>query len=267
MNSAAFHTPRHINHDVTPLYWQYHAPSFKRVEHTAFPFVVNGRDAQACTCRQTQLSRCICWRFIREGPDTDGGESVKRTQRRTKKTAKTSKIGARLKHARLFRGLTLQQVACQVGCSESLLSKIENDRTDPSLATLHRIVAALETNISAIFNSDADGHDVVFPPGQRPIIRFAEGIELERLIPYSPGHLMQANINCVAPGSHDELVTHQGEELGYVLEGEIELILGDNSYTASAGSSFYFRSDVPHGYRNRGKVTARIIWVNSPPTY
>ena len=53
------------------------------------------------------------------------------------------RIGIRLKHARLTKGLSLRQLADEVGCSESFISKIENDKVRPSFSTLHRIVAAL----------------------------------------------------------------------------------------------------------------------------
>ena len=52
-----------------------------------------------------------------------------------------------------------------------------------------------------------------------------------------------------------------------VITGEIELFLGDKAYQLSAGDTFCFRSEVGHGYRNRGKSEARILFVNTPPTF
>lgn len=91
---------------------------------------------------------------------------------------------------------------------------------------------------------------------------------MERLIPYARGHLLQGNIHIVQPGgSSDGMISHSGEEVGYLIAGEIELIVGGKTYTLSAGDSFCFRSDVEHGYRNIGKSEARIVWVNTPPTF
>src|SRR6185312_7676666 len=53
------------------------------------------------------------------------------------------RIGARLKHARLAKGYTLKQLAMVVDCSESMISKVENDKLRPSIAMLHRFSQAL----------------------------------------------------------------------------------------------------------------------------
>ncbi|GAA2855307.1 transcriptional regulator with XRE-family HTH domain [Aminobacter niigataensis] len=185
-------------------------------------------------------------------------------------------IGIRLKHARLTKGLSLRQIADIAGCSESFVSKVEHDRVRPSLATLHRLVKALEINIAALF-SDADldesGPVFVYRAGQRPLIhmdplRKGEGITLERLIPHARGILLQANVHIVAPnGASAGLIEHEGEEIGYVLEGELELQVEDKFYHLVIGDSFFFNSKLPHGYRNPGSVQASILWVNTPPSF
>ncbi|HEV7799823.1 MAG TPA: cupin domain-containing protein, partial [Burkholderiales bacterium] len=67
--------------------------------------------------------------------------------------------------------------------------------------------------------------------------------------------------------SSDEQISHAGEELGYVLEGELELALGEERYMLQTGDSFYFSSSVPHSYRNPGKTVTRVLWINTPPTF
>jgi len=65
----------------------------------------------------------------------------------------------------------------------------------------------------------------------------------------------------------DEQISHAGEELGYVIEGELELTLDDTLYLLQPGDSFYFPSTVPHSYRNPGKLVTRVLWINTPPTF
>ena len=99
-------------------------------------------------------------------------------------------------------------------------------------------------------------------------VRRGHGIVMERVIPYAKGHLLQSNIHVVAPGgSSFGLISYEGEEVGYVIAGEIELFLGDKAYQLSVGDTFCFRSEIGHGYRNRGKAEARILFVNTPPTF
>lgn len=177
-------------------------------------------------------------------------------------------LGVRIRHARRVAHLTLTQVAARAGCSESLISKIENGQATPSLAMLHRIAAALDTNIAALTTEEAPLDGPVLPQGKRPVMQTGGGIALERLVLAQRGGLLQANIHIVQPGVEtDGQIVHAGEEVGYVLEGRIELLLGDERYPMQAGDAFTFSSQVPHGYRNTGRTVARILWVNTPATF
>jgi quercetin dioxygenase-like cupin family protein len=68
-------------------------------------------------------------------------------------------------------------------------------------------------------------------------------------------------------GASDGKISHEGEELGYVIEGHLELTVDDHHAILGPGDSFFFSSQRPHGYRNAGNTTVKIIWVNSPPTF
>lgn len=176
-------------------------------------------------------------------------------------------LGVRLRHARLVAGLTMSQVARKSQCSESLISKLESAQASPSLAMLHRIAAALDTNIALLTTEEAPGEGPILRKDQRPVIK-AGGISLERITLPARGGLLQANIHIVAPAQEsDGLIEHVGEEVGYVLQGSLELVLGDERHVIQAGDAFHFSSQTPHGYRNLGKVEARILWVNTPATF
>ena len=175
-------------------------------------------------------------------------------------------LGVRLRHARRVAGLTLLQLAQKAQCSESLISKIENGNAAPSLASLHRMAVALNTNIAALTSTVAPPSGPVMRNGERPLL--AGTISLERITLPAANGLLQANIHIISPGeASDGMIEHMGEEVGYVLEGIVELLLGDKQYVLQPGDSFHFSSDVPHGYRNNGNVPAKILWVNTPATY
>jgi len=184
-----------------------------------------------------------------------------------------TELGLRLRTARRTKGWTMKQLAASAGCSESLLSKIENGKNLPSLPLLHRLVQVLETNIGWLFGDRASQRNIVFRAGQRPVIALdpqhrGEGIALERVIPFSEMHLLQCNIHHIAEGgSSAGPIAHEGEEVGYVLAGRIELIVDGRSHRLAAGDAFVFRSDRQHAYRNVGEGTASIFWVNTPPTF
>lgn len=182
-------------------------------------------------------------------------------------------LGLRLRHARLAHRLRLKDVAARVPCSESLISKIERNRAVPSLRMLHRLAAVLDTSIAALLAPVADSDEVVRRAGERPVIRLdsATGgahILLERLIPHHAGRLLEGNIHIVEPGAEsDGAIEHEGEEIGFVLEGQLQLWVDDDCYTLGPGDAFHFRSDRRHRYRNPGSALTRVLWVNTPPTF
>lgn len=181
-------------------------------------------------------------------------------------------VGVSLRARRRLLELTLDQVATRAGCSESMLCKIETGKVNPSITLLRRLAEALSINIAALFEDSAPP-DIVHRAGERPrindnVLRRGDGIMLERVVPHGPGIALQADIHVIAMGgASDGLITHAGEEVGYVLEGVVELIVEERSWRLEAGDSFHFRSERPHGYRNVGNTTARILWVNTPPTF
>lgn len=187
-------------------------------------------------------------------------------------TAIESEIGPRLRHGRMMRRMTLRAVAEQAECSESLLSKVENGRASPSLSMLHRICRVLGLTVGELFAKTNAPPDVVWRAGERPILRMHpsrpdSGIDVEQLIPSQPGNLLEGSIHLIAPGSRVEFITHQGEEVAYVIEGTLEMTVGAETYTVHAGDSVYFRSELPHGSFNPGPDRARVLVINTPPTF
>ncbi len=184
-----------------------------------------------------------------------------------------TRMGEKLKSVRLERNLTLKEVGAMVGCSESQLSKIENNHTLPSLPLLHALVQVLHTNISWLFENEKRGRVVIDRKGQRPLIHLdrlhqGAGVSLERVIPYSKDGHLQCYIHRLEPHSTSNgMISHEGEEVGYVISGTVELIADGHSYILSEGDTFYFPSNIPHGYLNPGDKPASIFWVNTPPTF
>jgi len=182
-------------------------------------------------------------------------------------------IGARLRHARLLAGVRMRELAAKVGCTEGMISKIENARVVPSLPMLQRLVEALGRDLPSFFGSDPDTPGVVLRSGQRPLattdpIRDGRGVQYERLVPFGAGNLLEGNIHVVEPGGtkHDP-ITHQGETVGYVIQGSLELSIEGTTYTLHAGDSFFFKNHLTNSYRNPGARETRVLWVNTPQVH
>lgn len=186
----------------------------------------------------------------------------------------TANTGALIKELRKQKKLTLAEIAEKADCTVSFLSKLENGHTKTSLNMLHRIANVLSVNINSLIPNDEE------PTGPRIVrkkdhtllyegtVRNHDGVILEAVSHVKGDHSFQVNLHRVAPGaSSDGQIVHIGEEFIYVLEGEVTLLLSDESHDLQPGDSAFFSSSEPHGYKNSGEREAVILWLNTPPTY
>jgi len=189
------------------------------------------------------------------------------------KESTSLKVGVRLRHSRLLKGMRMKDLAAAVDCDESMISKIESGKVLPSIPMLNKLVHALNRDMASFFGLRIDEHRLVQKPDERlkvfvDALRGGAGVIYERLVPVGAGNLLEANVHVVSPGGEKiDLITHQGEAVGYLVCGEIELTIDDTTYRMSAGDSFFFKAYLTNSYRNVGDVEARIVWVNTPQVH
>ncbi len=175
-------------------------------------------------------------------------------------------LGPRLRRLRQERGLTLEAAAAAVGLSPSFLSELERDQSGASMATLHRLLGYYGTTVAAILRGPGGRVARLKRAGSGRSIR-THGVQVEQL---ADGQvLMEPQIVTLEPSAgSEEGYTHEGEEFIYVLEGCFEVLLNEEErHVLQVGDSLYYPSSVVHAWRNPGPVTARVIWVNTPPTF
>jgi transcriptional regulator with XRE-family HTH domain/quercetin dioxygenase-like cupin family protein len=179
-------------------------------------------------------------------------------------------LGSRVRYARKRNGLTLRELGDKVGCSESLLSKIERNHVVPSLPVLWRIAEALGTTFGALFSDRSMEPVTTYNGGERPLLSIGTGggkgpdVVLERMVPSSENRTIDANLHIIPPGGGSSgAYSHSGEEVGYVVSGYLELTVDGRVYLLASGGSFFFNSSLPHSYRNVGSGEARVVWMNS----
>lgn len=67
--------------------------------------------------------------------------------------------------------------------------------------------------------------------------------------------------------SGQSFYAHEGIESGIVIQGSVEISLGDKTVVLNEGDSITYPSTLPHKWKNVGKITAVGIWVVSPPSF
>ncbi len=172
-------------------------------------------------------------------------------------------LGPLLRKRRRLLDLTLRQLCDRAGLSVGYLSQVENDKAVPTLGTLAQIAAALDVGLD-YFVAQPEPADALSRAENRP--RFSlpgSPVAYEALGSDYPGSELSSYILHVPPGYASETVTHDGEEIVVVGDGEIEQTLGGEIIALRAGDSLHYSGAIPHAYANRSEGPARLIWTGT----
>ena len=175
-------------------------------------------------------------------------------------------IGNKLKELRVLKGLTQEELADRSELSKGFISQLERNLTSPSITTLMDILQCLGTSIGEFFN-EAPDEQIVFGKQDYFVKEDTEyKNEIKWIIPNAQKNTIEPiYLTLQAGGSTCPDTPHEGEEFGYVLQGAVSIHLGNKTYKAKKGESFYYTADKTHFlYSNNG---ATLIWVSSPPSF
>ena len=154
-------------------------------------------------------------------------------------------IGTKLKNLRLRCGLTQEELADRCELTKGYISQLDL-KTFFSEDEPEQVVFTSDD----FFEKEVDGQKIVW------LVPNSQKNEMEPVyIEIEPNTTLQKDM------------PHEGEEFGYVLDGEIEIVIGNNVYKCKKRNSFYFVSNKVHYIKNTKNTTAKIIWVSSPPTF
>ena len=188
-------------------------------------------------------------------------------------------VGGRLKAVRNANGLSQRELAKRAGVTNGLISMIEQNRSSPSVASLKRILDAVPMTFSEFFSIEYSGEEKVFykadelreinPARVFKIDSDAAKLVSLRQVGDASQHSLQLLHEIYEPGADTglELYTHDAEEAGLVISGEIELTVGDRKQVLTAGDAYIFDSRVPHRFHNRGDEICVIVSACTPPTF
>jgi transcriptional regulator with XRE-family HTH domain len=170
-------------------------------------------------------------------------------------------------HARRKRmGFTLNELAERSGLSAPFISQVERGLAGPSIVSLIALAEALDVDINYF----------VSVPRPNQIVRRGDAPEYiqsglpARYIRLSGRHeerKMEALLMEIPAGLGSPTTKRDGEGFWYLLEGEIEMTVGKETFSLTAGDSAHFDQRHPYSMRNPGTVTARILWAGTPALF
>jgi transcriptional regulator with XRE-family HTH domain len=175
-------------------------------------------------------------------------------------------IGEKIRKLRIERGLTQEELADRAELSKGFISQVERDLTSPSISTLEDVLTCLGTDLSTFF-SEKTAPKIVFSEDDY-FVKDDErhGSSIEWIVPNAQKNAMEPVLLKVDAGGRTIPDNpHEGEELGYVLRGRIELHLGSAEYEVKKGETFYMLPEEEHFISS--EKGAEVIWVSCPPSF
>jgi quercetin dioxygenase-like cupin family protein len=176
-----------------------------------------------------------------------------------RKAARLVPVGKKIKKARTAKKMSYDSLANETGFSIEFLKKVESGKITPPVGSLLQISRALEIDSGDLLKEE-DGRM------QDRIKAYTKRTDSYAYTTLTPGaenkHLKAFRVKIDAMKTHEGVsYNHEGEEFVYVLDGTIEVVVGEHVNTLDAGDSLHFNSGIQHRLTNTGKTDAELIVV------
>jgi transcriptional regulator with XRE-family HTH domain len=168
-------------------------------------------------------------------------------------------LGQRLRDRRLALDLTLKDVADGAGLSVGFISQIERGITIPSLTSLINVCRVLGSDVGD-FLAQPRGDKPVTRHDQRPVYALgSNAVTYERLSASFPGNVLRSVIFHEPPGFRSEPMSHEGEEIFFILEGALTIEIDGERTILGTGDSVHFPSTRTHATWNHTTSSTTVL--------
>ena len=179
-------------------------------------------------------------------------------------------LGERLKDMRIQRRISQTELARQIGVTPSTISQIESNLIYPSLPALLKMAEILRISPGHLLQDTMSStSQIVFTPNDGVEIKFADQNRDAITGWHLTGYKTDAKTQIYLVDIHAKaklprhFMIHKGDEIGYLLKGELQLTVDDAVYTATAGDIIYLDKKTPSRWKNSGSETVRLLWITT----
>lgn len=184
-------------------------------------------------------------------------------------------IGYKIRKIRESNQMTINQLATETGFTPSFISQFERGLTKASVASLQKIATVLSINLSTLFEQEHEKklssklkEPVIIRKSNRRKLVYPDDKSVDYLLTGLHGQFEVIYSEIDPNGSSGELFSHNSiEECITVLQGQMEISIGDDYHILLGGDTITFSSRTPHGWKNSGSEVLKLLWVVTPPTY
>ena len=180
-------------------------------------------------------------------------------------------VGVRLQSIRKSKGLSQRELAKRAGVTNSTISMIEKNSVSPSISSLKKVLAGIPMSLVEFFSIEFEqdsSPQIVYKADE--LIDLSSGSVSMKLVG-TPHQVRALSFlgETYPPGADtgDEMLNHEGEEAGVLVEGRLELTVGSEIFILESGDSYYFESTKPHRFRNPFDQPARLISATTPANF
>lgn len=175
-------------------------------------------------------------------------------------------LGARLKRIRMQAGISQRELARRAGVTNAAISLIESNQSSPSVASLKKVLEGIPMSLSDFFALETPEQSQVFFRAAE-LLPLAQGAVSFRQVGDARKHNLQILHEHYAPGADTgrSMLRHESEEGGVVVQGEIELTVGEQRQILRKGDAYLFDSRIPHRFRNLTGEECVIVSACTPP--
>jgi len=178
-------------------------------------------------------------------------------------------VGERVKSVREGRNLSLQDISQRTDLDVALLEQIESGSLAPPLGIVIKLAKALNLKMGYFISGEEDrAYTIVRKSDRKVVSRYDSkkgeyyGYGYESLAPHKKNRHMEPFLVSLDPAeTEEERSTHDGQEFIYVLEGAMEVRLGEEIHILEPGDSIYYDSTVPHLVKCHGDKRTKIVAV------
>lgn len=171
-------------------------------------------------------------------------------------------LGPAIRRLRRERGMTLEELAGEIGTSGAHLSRLESGGRQPSLEGLLRVAAALGVELDDLLAAPEEPEPGKVVRGASAPFYEGRGLRFQTLIPEAgPEGLAAVKIVFPADRVEPEYKEHEGEEWIYVLSGRLRLTLGGESTVLEPGDAAFFNGLLPHRWDVLGEEDVEMLMV------
>lgn len=178
-------------------------------------------------------------------------------------------LGRRLRVLREKAGLSQRALAKKVGIASATISLMESGKVSPSVGSLKRVLGGIPIGLSDFFAFEPRTEEKVFF-SEAELTEISKGkLSIKQIGSSSVGRSLQVlkETYAVKADTGRVMYAHEGEEGGFVLEGRIEITVGDDRKILGPGDAYFFSSRTAHRFRQVGSEPCIIMSACTPPTF